>query len=169
MSHPQSKHEARDSGPIARMAGWLHRLVRRQRSQIATHVGSRDGPTNPCPYEVLLRHHYKSVSELLEEAEKQDASEWVDWSESKRIFLPVLLDLWKRTGRPEIRWPTMPHLPALDTVILPSGNRCVLESYRMGMDLRSNEKAEPRGTNSVARESDPKAQPRVGSSNVLGE
>lgn len=110
----------------------VQRFVRHQRSQNTTRDNSSDGLPSHAPYEVLLRHHYKTVSELLERAERQDVSEWADWSESKRIFLPVLLSLWKQLGRPEIKWPIMLHLPALDLC------HCVLESYWRGIVLMSN-------------------------------
>jgi len=107
--------------------GSLERGVRHPQFQNAIHGNTPDDHPNQMPYEVLLRHHYPTVSALLESAEKQDVSEWADWSESKRIFLPVLLSLWKQLGRPEIRWPTMPHLPPLDVC------SCVLQSYWIGM------------------------------------
>jgi len=102
-------------------------VVRHPQFQNAIHGNTPDDHPNQMPYEVLLRHHYPTVSALLESAEKQDVSEWADWSESKRIFLPVLLSLWKQLGRPEIKWPTMPHLPPLDVC------SCVLQSYWIGM------------------------------------
>ncbi len=131
---PESGNRVRWSAP-----------VRHQQFQIPTDAGSSDAQPNQMPYEVLLRHHYPTVSALLESAEKQDESEWVDWSESKRIFLPVLLSLWKQLGRPEIRWPIMPHLPALNVC------SCVLNSYWVGMGWAKmpNDQAQRPGTNNA--------------------
>ncbi len=123
----------------------LQRMVRHPQFQNAIHEGSPDAQPNQMPYEVLLRHHYPTVSALLESAETQDVSEWESWSESKRIFLPVLLSLWKQLGRPEIKWPIMPHLPALDVC------SCVLNSYWVGMGWAKmpNDQAQRPGSNAA--------------------
>lgn len=77
--------------------------------------------SNPGAFAILIRHHYRTLSALLEAAEKE--VDGIDhWHESKQVFLPALLLLWQQAGRPEIKWHPMRGIPA-------EFSGCLLDSF----------------------------------------
>ena len=84
-----------------------------------SNVGSQYAAQNHLPHAAVLRHQYPSMSALLASVEDYDDGECpAYWAESKRIFLPALLRLWREAGRPEIAWHDDPTLPQTDGCLL---------------------------------------------------
>jgi hypothetical protein len=82
----------------------------------------------PVPDVIYARHDYPTVSALLEAVE-QDNSELAHWEKTSHVFLLPLLNHWQQSGRPEIKWPTLPGLPLADS------GECILEAYLISTQI----------------------------------
>jgi hypothetical protein len=82
----------------------------------------------PVPDAIYARSDYPTVSALLEAVE-QDNSELDHWDKTSHVFLLPLLNHWQRSGRPEIKWPTLPGLPSADS------GECILEAYLISTQI----------------------------------